>query len=472
MRLSLVTIAFILASLAVTASRPAAAQGSLNPIPAASVERNAESLSLTYDLASDAPVWVFVRSSLIMETREPWRLQQWRVATPGVRLDRVGAYDVLRATDGGPVPRRVQIEVRPRHENLEADYSILMFTDGSIAIPSGIFDLFPVDSIEAAAGLPPDLNGVEIAFEPTRVQWSDRAGPVLFMGSRATAPTSEGEETYVLFGPLQALSTERLTTVVDPQLPGWIADEIRSFALQVADVYVERLGPGAFDRPTIYASWNGPTPGVTSLGGSVMPGLIAMGFEGSGVLEAGPEVLSRARWFISHEAAHFWLGQVVSYEVARESWITEGGADLMAFRATATLDAAYDLKSDLQSAVDDCAEQATAPIATAGERGAHRAYYACGAVFALIAEGAQQRATGGDWFDFLRPLIDASREDRTLTRHEWLSALTQVSSDPSLAVDIELMLDHGVSDPHAAIADLFARVGVGATLLDGRLVLD
>ena len=42
------------------------------------------------------------------------------------------------------------------------------------------------------------------------------------------------------------------------------------------------------------------------------------------------------------------------------------------------------------------------------------------------AEGAQRRATGGDWFDFLRPLL--RQPDGVLSRQEWLTALTRTPS--------------------------------------------
>src|SRR5690606_7639025 len=101
-------------------------------------------------------------------------------------------------------------------------------------------------------------------------------------------------------------------------------------------------------------SWNGPTERMSSMGGSVLPGLIVMSFEGTGVTRPTAEMETVSRWFIAHESAHFWLGQAVRYEFARDAWITEGGADLMAVRALKALDPAYDDRKALQEEVDDC----------------------------------------------------------------------------------------------------------------------
>ncbi|MDI6624240.1 MAG: M1 family aminopeptidase, partial [Brevundimonas sp.] len=393
------------------------------------------------------------------------------VLTPGVVLERIGDRDVLRAADGGPVPRRLRIAFTPKSENLEADYSILVFTDGSTALPSGQFDVFPVDSPAAVAELPRDLNGHEMEGGAATVTWRDRAGPILFRGRRVAEATEAEAETYVLFGEADLVEGERLITVADPALPAWIGDAIETFAPRVADLYAERLGPGQSARPTIMMSWDGPTDGMTSMGGSVMPGLIVMAFEGEGVVQPTAAVLAMSRWFIGHESAHFWLGQVVRYERARDAWITEGGADMMAIRAMQRIDPDWDARAELQKEVDDCVARADEPVAEAAGRGEHRATYACGAVFAMIAEAAQRRATGGDWFDFLKPLIDASRADGVLTRDEWLDALDAVSGDQETRRDIEALLDQGAPDAAAVVARLFDRSGVAYGLEDGRVVL-
>jgi hypothetical protein len=142
----------------------------------------------------------------------------------------------------------------------------------------------------------------------------------------------------------------------------------------------------------------------------------------------------------------------------------------MAVRALKVIDPDYDARAELQTEIDDCARLSRGrSVVTAAERGEHRAYYACGAVFALAAEGAQKARGGGDWFDFLQPLLN--QPDGVLTREEWLSALTRVSRDPSLRLGMEQLLDQGAADPNAVIARLFDRTGVAFRMEGGRVVL-
>jgi len=438
------------------------------------VVRDGDRWTADFTLNADAPVWAFQVSALRARLRTPWRASQWRVETPGVKLDRIGAYDVLRSSDGGPAPRQIRISLTPAAGDLEAEYApALMFSDGAVALYSNQFDLIPLPSIAAAQSLPADLNGVTIPGGPSAVTWRDAAGPVLIHGQRQAEAAATNARTYVLFGKADVTDGEAVATVMDPALPSWLGQELRAFTPRVLDYYSRRMGPTTGDRPMVMVSWSGPSRGRSSMSGSVLPGLIVMDFDGEGVLDRSPEVLARARWFIGHEAAHFWLGSNgLRYQFARDAWITEGGADLMAVRALKASDPTYDDRAELQREVDDCVSLATRrPVASAGERGENRAYYACGAVWAMAFEAARKARDGGDFFDVVADFQRSNRRDGVLTREAWLEGLTRTSRDPSLRLSIEQMLDQGVADPAAVIARLFDRTGVGYRFQSGRVIL-
>jgi len=423
------------------------------PAASASVLRQGETLHLQYSLDRDAAVWAFYDSALMSEVREPWRPRQWRVLTPGVVLDRAGHYDILRSDDGGPVPRTVDIQITPRAVDLEAEYPTLKFSNGAVALPTRQMTVFPMDSVAEVAALPSDLNGVSLPTAPTRVHWRDEAGPLLYAGERRPELITQFERSYVLLGNADVTRDEGLTAVIDPALPQWIADTLSTAAPATGQWYRQRLGPASAgaENPVLMAAWNGPTQRMTSMGGSVLPGLIVMNFEGVGITAPDDEIRERALWFVAHEASHFWLGQTVRYEFARDAWITEGGADMMAVRALKARNPAYDDRAELQTEIDDCVKYARQPIATAGDRGEHRAYYACGAVFAMAAEAAERRRTGGDFIDFIRPLIDANRRDGVLTVEEWMAHFAARGGRPEVASLMLDMINRGATDPQAAV---------------------
>lgn len=435
------------------------------------VVRDGSDWRADYVFERDAQAWAFYGSSVVRATHKPWRPRDWTVLTPGVVLERVGDLDVLHAVDGKPVPRTVSLRLTPRGDNLEADYPVLVFTDGSVALFAGAFDVFALDRADAASMSEDEISARKHAGSNAHVTWEDRAGPVLAHGQRLAQAVTEDGGAYVLFGEARAKESARIVTIADPALPAWISESIETFAPRVVDHYARRLGKGQTDRPTIMSAWYGPSETVTSYGGSVLAGLVVMTFEGKELLTVKDAVLVENRWFIAHEVAHFWLGQTVHTENPKESWITEGGADVMAVRAVKALDPSFDDLAVLQKEVDDCVSLAVKPVAGAGQRSEHRAYYACGAVLALAAEALQKRATGGDWFDFLKPLIDGNRASGVLTRGAWLARLSALGATPAMAADIETFLDKGAKEPRAFIQTLFDRTGVAYRMVKGRIVL-
>jgi hypothetical protein len=410
-----------------------------------------------------SPAWLMVRSPVARIGEQPWRPRSWTIETPGVRLERRGHWDVLTGADGRPVPAVIRIRFTPFPGDVLGDYDpALVFTDGSVALYSGQFIATPIASAAAAARLPAELSEANLPETRTRIVFRDAAGPVLHAGRREAVATVEASDdgTYVLFGTIQPIVTDAMAAVIDPQLPDWIRTTLGRSVPEILGRYAAALGPAPGPKPTVMVSWAGPTPGVTSMGGSVLDGLIVMTYEGAGVLRENAQARGSGLWFIAHESAHFWLGQAVHYDTARQSWITEGGADLMAIRTVPQVDPTYDWRGELQKEVDDCAAlSAGRGVASALERNEYRAYYACGAVFALVAEAASRRP----FVEFVRRLIQANRADRTVSRADWLGALDSVSRDPSLSRDIGVLLDRGAANPGAAIASLFTRAGVRFT---------
>ena len=411
--------------------------------PSASVEVVRDGARWTADFRFHrmAPVWAFARSAPARITQKSWRAASWTIETPGVRLERLGQYDVLVAEKGGPIPEQVRVRFEPFSGDILTGYdAALTFTDGSVALFDQQFKAFPVESIAAAAALPIDLDEVRAAGPPTRTTFRDTNGDVLNAGERRTSLTLDDAGTYVLFGPAPPIVTAGISAIVDPGLPEWLRSFLSESVPEILASYARTLGPAAGGKPTVIVSWQGPTAELTSMGGSVLPNLVTMTFEGEGVLAESPAVRNQARWFVAHESAHFWLGQTVRYQYSREAWLIEGGADLLAVRTVAATDTAFDGGPFLQQALDDCVGLTDGRgIETAQQRGEDRTAYACGAILSLVAE----RVSGGSFSAWLRSLIEENREDGILTRAEWLAALRRAGGSAVLEAQIVRMLGEG-----------------------------
>lgn len=429
------------------------------PIATAQVVRDGDNWSVEYRLDVRSPVWVFARSDLPRVTRQSWRVDTMQVLTPGVSLRRVGHYDALVA-DRGNVPETVRLRFKPFSEDIETGYdAALAFTDGSVALYSQQFKLVPMRSMAEAKSASIDPDELPVAVHPTRVTFRDLSGTVLAKGERRASFTIADEDAYILFGKAEPQIGQSLATIIDPQLPKWLGEFISADLPRLIAGYAEKLGPPPTGKPMLMASWAGPTSGVTSMGGSVLPGTVVMTFEGEGVSLPNRAVQDSARWFVAHESAHFWLGQVIGYETPRESWITEGGADLLAIRAVAAADPSYDVAKRLREARDECLPfLSKGGVASANLRGDHRAYYACGAIIALAAE----QASGGDFASFVRALIEKHGGDGIVTRAEWLALLDERA--PGMSGEVAKLLDEPHANAAAALDSFASRTGIGHTM--------
>jgi len=425
------------------------------------ITRRGSEWTADYLFDREYPVWVFPRTGVTRDDLKSWRPQSFRVETRGVRIEQQGSYDVLIA-NRGDVPRNVRIRFTPFAKGLQNDYTpALQFTDGSVALYIAQFEMFPMASAGAAQALPSDLNNQVVPDAKLTYVLRDQAGPVWMRGKRLKVAETDDKDGYVFFGGLQPLETPAMVGFVDPQLPEWIRGSLAQAIPDLLARYTQELGPPPGMKPTIMLSWAGPTPGLTSRAGSVLPGLIVLAYEGSGVLSENEAARIEGLQFIAHEAAHFWLGQTVSYEYAKDAWITEGGADLLAMRLTALEQPGYDWRADFNKSIADCANLSRRRgIETARDRNETRAYYACGAVFGLIAESA----SGRSFFTFVKKLIDANRADSVVSRGDWLAELDKASRKSDLSRDIARMLDRGVPDPKAFIGSIFTRAGVAHSL--------
>jgi len=442
----------LLALLLMVAAAPVAAE----PVRV-TVTRQGEQFIADYLFPEDAQAWAFWRSSLAMSDNLPFRPRSWTVLTPGVTLERQGKHDAFVAGSGKPVPRRIKVRLAPFTGHLVADYVPAMRLGGdSLALFDGHFSVFSVADRATLDTLPS-------GFDPAREPIGDPGTAVEFKGPdlRLAGDVDgyrEGQSSgaYGLFGVPRAIDRDGVATVIDAEMPQWISDYLAGYTPQVMASLTAGLGPSGVTQPTILAAWEGAETQEASMNGGTLKGLILMRFEGKDALQPDDDLRRIARWFVAHEAAHFWLGQAVAYETPRDSWIMEGGADLLAIRTLARLDPAYDAKRRLNRSIADCVKLGGKPVSSAHERGEHDAFYACGAVFGLVAE----QANGGDFFGFTRQLVAKNQDDKRLNRVEWLVHLDRLSRRPELRRRITAMLDGTTDKPATAIAELLEAANI------------
>ena len=81
------------------------------------------------------------------------------------------------------------------------------------------------------------------------------------------------EGTYGLYEVPRAVVRSGVATVIDSELPKWIADDLASYTPRVIDVLPRRLGPSGVTEPTLLAAWEGPSGEGASMNGGTLKGL-------------------------------------------------------------------------------------------------------------------------------------------------------------------------------------------------------
>lgn len=427
------------------------------------VERSGERWFADYRFDRRAPVWLFVKSALPRGSERSWRQGSVRVLTPGVRLVRLRNYDAL-VTSRGVLPTRVRLQFTPSREVLETGYDpTLTFSDGAVALYGDQFWTIPARSISDVRALGRGEGAMGRNSARTRMIFRDSSGPVLAYGKLVSQAAMDDGATYVLFGRVRPVIGPVMTSVIDPATPAWLSQYLIDGLPEILGRYQRELGPLSVRQLSLLVTWDGRSPAQrssVSLSGSVLPGLVLMAFSGSVLQERSESAARSALWFVSHEAAHFWLGQAVSYTTPAESWITEGGAELLALRATAAADPTFDVGKRLAEARAECAPfLRRGGLASAYQRGGDfRAYYACGILIALAAE----RANDGDFSKFVRALIAGPGKDGEVSRDEWLRLLDERVGSEQASKAVAELLDRPQPDPHAALDRFVAETSIGA----------
>lgn len=422
----------------------AAASLAFHPAPDVTVTREGDTWLATYEFPAPQKAWAFNRSALDRATNASWRVGKWQVLDRGVKLERNDGADMLVAT-GRSVPQKVRLRFTPHARELNADYEpALRFSDGSLALFTGHFDLKPAG---ASDGLINTLT-LRAPGETILVNGKAHRGSV----------TLNDPGTYALIGDIDPIQTPYLTAFVDPGLPQWAKGELVDFMPAALEYYADAMGErGDEAKPTIMVSWKGATPRMAGLSGSALDGLIAMAVEGEGVSQPDALMAHRMRWFIAHEAAHFWLGQVIQYDKPGDAWIMEGGADVAAIRAVSDLVPGFDARGEEQREWRECeAALHEGTLDTARERGDFQMPYSCGAVLMMGAEAVNN----GDYFGFVRSLFASQKKDGFASTDDWLAAFERAGASRQAIRLARRIASEKVADPARTLADFARASGV------------
>jgi hypothetical protein len=393
---------------------------------------------------------------------------RWRVIEPeGVTLS--GSFVVGRA----PFQRFV-VELPTTTEQPEKEYrAFYRYTDRGMLAYTGQLGIEHAicaeGTCEGGRGL---AHGAGIPGTLTLAAGPGEHVVVRGQPPRPAASVAIGEEddgTYAYFGDLAPIETAHFVGVVDEALPAWLRDRTVSDLPRIFALYSERLGPlTGDDRPTAFLTFAAlDRERGRSIGGGVLhPRVLNLDVELGRAYLAGesPALLADIDHLVAHEGAHFWNSDQFPHHGGEGSdWLPEGTADALALRARHALgaldDAAY--VGALEGAASQCALWLSdgAPLTSSTRRGHARAFYACGATLALVAEAAvKRRRPDADLFTLWRAVFAEARPgyDEAL----FARALGDLSGDPEVVESVRRLAHEPLADATEAIRSALRHVGV------------
>src|SRR5262249_32873144 len=135
-------------------------------------------------------------------------------------------------------------------------------------------------------------------------------------------------------GNLVLIETQAARLIVDPGLPDWMARSANELVPKLVDWFGKDLHTPLSFRPLVFVSFSGGDATEHSLGGGGLPGVVEVRAAGAAWRQERPE--RRRGWIqvLAHEVFHSWdAGMFQRRRGPQEYWLSEGSADLFAYRA-------------------------------------------------------------------------------------------------------------------------------------------
>ena len=338
-------------------------------------------------------------------TRAPFRGTRWTIVEPaGATWKWLWQHDtiVFRSPTN-----HTTVEFADDFSEREKDYLLnVAFTDGSRLLYTG---------------------HLRVSDEPHIWQFHTAANRTIRVPDRSANGSlawSSNEETYVYFGSIAPVSTPRMTLIVDPGLPPWIAKQLRERVPPMFDYYATKMKTDLGFRPLVLLSYGGPESSGFSFKGGTVRGLVQLDVSGSGWTKESAEGAEEWYRHVAHEVFHLWESQRFVKD-DRAEWLGESTAEyasMMAFHDLGGGDWQTVHRRVVEAANDCIMTIGDTSLSTASDQGRFRNVYSCGLVTQWIAA-----ARTGDAWQLFRKTFD---RPVPYTTADYPSSLRAMTSSP------------------------------------------
>lgn len=349
-----------------------------------------------------------------------FRSQEWKVLNQDLIIGNIELKESLYSKSG-KMFSEFTVEFPPYYEHTPKDYEFFQpYSDGGVLFYTGHLYINPLIEERAKKSTLINLNGsinhkwrseVEVSsygFDTVVIQ-----GKVNKEKIRWIDKYNKG--TYVYFGSVKPEVHESMVAVLDSGTPEWIIKTMKDFLPKLFKLYWEKTGQKLSFRPVVYLNYK-PTKmsGISNSGGT-LPGLVQLTIEGTAWEKKDDRNLEQIIWFLAHEAAHFWNGQMFDNIDDDAAWLHEGGADAFAYRSLLELGIINKelLIKRYNNALNMCMLGLRGDsLNNSSKNRKFKNYYHCGSTIMLIVERALlNKSKNDDLFRFWKLLLEQSKKN-------------------------------------------------------------
>ncbi len=400
-----------------------------------------------------------------------YRTQSWTPAAGSPVVERVDGLDAM--IFDAPTQTASYI-ISPHTEDVMGDYTPwLAFSDGSLALYTGQFELLDGKTRDAISALQGNLGAWEGEQGVLGVRVLSEE-PMLFRSEPRPSPVetrSAGEGDYVVVGDTPLQEGASYIGVIDSALPPQISDSLDADLGEIFAHYESVFGYALPSRVSLLFAFGGfDHPGYSFSGSVIGDDLIVMSASGEVLRDYPPGIRRHILWFFAHEGAHLFQGvDGVMPGLGADSWIHEGSANAMAVETIMAMGAGNEgyRRSELNTALGGCAPAlANGPLNTL----AGQMHYDCGQLFFVMADADLPEA---NVYDIWRAIQDTvrTRDIEAVTTEIVIETFAELGVQDALVEQIEALVFEETSEPHTDILRAMETRGMSFELdEDGQLV--
>jgi len=393
------------------------------------------------------------------------RRKLYKIDESKFKWEQEGDVLLIKSVDGSMFDS-LDITFSSYYDDIQKDYTHnLKYTDGSV--------LLYTNHLALGANIIEDksISPIGASFEGTTFHFNSPNQSIVFLGKSYKNKASwqlNGDGTYIYFGNIKPIENDNMIAIVDPTLPKWVWGKTQKLLPELFEFYKKKTSHYLNFKPVVFFNYDQLDGDYLRYSGGTLDGLVQLTIGGKHWNSRNEKQFNLLFQFLAHEAAHFWNGQMFSFENQNHSWMHEGSADTFAYIAMMEFGLInYEqMIQKFEDAANNCfLNKGKEPLEQSAKLWRYRNYYDCGAAMGFASHVAvKAKDSSKTVFDVWKNVFDANIKNRTYNQQDYFDALNHLTKSKKLSIAFEKFSSNGDLNNQLEIASWFEHSGIATQL--------